>query len=177
MAKPTEIQGLLTQVKRAADKLKTKIFELDDQIEALYKSRDGLIQAPLSKADYMATIRADIQAKARLFTTYLARHLDSGNPINYPAMLQKDAGSLPVRYLDAGANVGGEISEGAYYLYFEDAIAAGVERALVGKEWPVDAMPTVEREKALKGMAVQIDALTVERDALAGELTSCGLTE
>lgn len=177
MTKPTEIQGLLTQVRQAAEKLKSKIHELDNQIESLCKRRNTLAQGPLSKPDYMDIIRSDIQAKGRLFATNLKRHLEAGSQISYSAALQAGAGGLPIRYLDAGANIGAAMAEGAYYLYFEDAIVAGVDRALAGKEWPVDAIPAAEREKALQAVSGQIEALTMERDTLAGDLSSCGLKE
>lgn len=177
MSKPTEIQGLMSQLKQAADKLKTRIHALDDQIEALYAQRSSILSGPLSKLDYLAVIRADIQTKARMFKTNLQRHLQEGNKVNYPAVAQAGAGGLPLRYLDAGSNHAMEMPEGAYYFYFEDVIVSGVERAMDGREWPGDAVPAAEREKALQAIGAQLGALTVERDALAHELVSCGLTE
>lgn len=177
MSKSTEIQNLMIQLKQAGDKLKDKIHALDDQIDTLYTQRSSILSAPLSKLDYLAVIRADIQTKARMFKTYLKRHLQEGDKINYPAVTQASAGGLPLRYLDAGSNHGMEMPEGAYYFYFEDVIVSGVEHALEGREWPNDAEPAAEREKALQVIGGQLDILTVERDALANELISCGLTE
>ena len=177
MSKPTEIQGLMSQLKQAADKLKTRIHALDDLIEALYAQRSSILSGPLSKTDYLAAVRTDIQTKARMFKTNLQRHLQVGNKINYPAVAQAGAGGLPLRYLDAGSNHGMEMPEGAYYFYLEDVIVAGVERVLEGHEWPSDAVPAAERKKALQAIDGQLEALTVERDALAGELVACGLTE
>ena len=173
----SEIKGLLNQVKQAAEKLKTKIHDLDDQIETLYTKRSVILSAPLSKEDYLTTIRADIQTKARRFPADLKRHLETESRVNYPAMAQAGIGGLPLRYLDAGNNAGSEMLGEAYYFYFEDVIVEGVERALAGKEWPVDAVPAVERVKSLKVICEQLDTLTQERDSLAGELVSCGVTE
>lgn len=177
MSKPSEIQGLLGQVRQAADKLKTRIHELDSQIETLYVQRNTIVSAPLSKADYMATIRADIQTKARSFAGKLRRHLEAGAKVNYPAVALAGAGGLSIRYTDAGTPVPGDMAEDAYFFYFEDALVSGVERALDAKQWPLSTVSVVERRKSLEGIAAQIDALTVERDALAGELVSCGLNE
>lgn len=177
MNKPTEIQSLLGQVRQAADKLKTRIHALDEQIEALFSQRSAIVSGPLSKADYLAAIRADIQAKARPFAVKLRRHLDKVQAVAYPAVAQASAGGLSLRYLDAGLTVYEGVPEDGYYFYFEDAIVAGVERALEGRQWPDHAAPSAERKQALAGIAAQIDALTAERDALAGELISCGLTQ
>lgn len=177
MTKPTEIEDLMSKLKQAADKLKTRIHGLDDQIATLYSQRSTILSGPLSKPDYLAVIRTDIQTKARMFKTNLKRHLQEGNKVNYPAVAQAGTGGLVLRYLDAGSNHGVEMPEGAYYFYFEDVILSGVERALVGREWPGDAVPAAERKKALQVIGGQLDTLTAERDALAAELVACGLTE
>lgn len=174
MSKPSEIQGLMSQVKQAAVKLKTRIQELDSEIEALYAQRSTIVSAPLSKVDYMAAIRADIQAKAKSYAAKLCRHLEVGAKVDYPGV--ERAGGFPILYMDAGT-VRGNMLEDAYFFYFEDALVSGVERALDGKQWPHSSVSVVERRKSLEGIAAQIDALTAERDALAGELVSCGLTE
>ena len=177
MAKTTELKDLLAQVRQATEKLKAKIYELDEQIKNLQETRDAITHGPLSKEDYMAVVRADIQAKGRLFATNLTLHLSAGGQVNYTAALQKEDGNLPIRYLDAGAGFGAEMPEGAFYFYFEDAIVAGVERALVGKEWPVEAVPFKGREATLKALSGRMDALLQEREALAGEFASHGLKE
>ena len=176
MNESTEIRGLLSQVKQAADKLKTRIHDLDSQIEALYSQRSDMMSGALSKSDYLAVIRADVQTKARPFAVRLRQHLETGNRVNYPAMAQASGGGLPVRYLDAGLNGRSDMAEEAYYFYFEDAIVAGVERALKAKQWPEVSIPATQRKEVLASLAVQIDGLAAERDALADELVACGLT-
>ena len=175
MNKPTEIQSLLTKVKQASDQLKSKIHALDDQVDTLSQRRSVLVHGPLSKADYLEVIRADVQLKARYFAKSLSRHLQQGFQVGYPAAAQAGAVSLPFRYLDAGSNAGADMAEGAYYFYLEDLIVAGVERALSNRDWPADAVPIAERTKALQTIDGHIEALTAERDTFASELVACGL--
>lgn len=176
MSNSKEIKGLLSQVRQAAEGLKAKINALDDQIEALYAKRELILSAPLTKADYMAVIRADVQTKARRFRGDLVHHLGMGK-INYPASKNTNVSGLPIRYLDGGQNVSAPMSESAYYFYFEDAIVSGVERALEGREWPVDASPAAERDTAKQAIDDQIEALNLEREGLADDLVSCGVTQ
>lgn len=176
MSKPSELSGLLSQVKSAADKIKDKISGLDDQIDALYKKRSHIVSGALSKSDYLDTIRADIQTKTQRFSADLKRHLD-GAMVGYPSVARAHADGLPIRYLKGGRTIPEVMAEEAYYFYFEDAILAGVERALEGKEWPTDAVPAAERATALQVIGEQIEALTAERDTLADDLVSCGVTE
>lgn len=177
MSNSKEIKSLLSQVKQAAEALKAKINALDDQIEALYAKREVILSGPLSKADYMAVIRADVQTKARRFRGDLVRHLDMGAKVNYPASKNANVSGLPIRYLDGGQNVPELMSESAYYFYFKDAIVNGVERALEGREWPVDAVPLAERDTTKKSIDGQIEALNLEREGLADDLVSCGVTQ
>ena len=176
MKKQTEIQGLLTQVKDAADKLLARINTLDDEIQALYQQRSALLSHPLSKADYIATIRLDIQNKGKRFRQQLTRLLQTGSKVTYPAAQSLHDNGLQIRYLDAGMNTPVPITEEACYFYFEDAIVDGVERAMAGNPWPVDAMPLAERQKALEVIDGQITERSAERDELAEQLTACGLT-
>lgn len=176
MKNQSEIRGLLGQVKEAADKIKARIEALDSQIEALYAKRSGLLSAPLSKDDYLATIRLDIQSKSRMFLVYLKRMLENGRQVTFPNMKVAASTGLSIRYLDAGNGIG-EITEGGFYYYFEDAIVTGVERALEDAEWPVDAVPAADRQTALSDLDQKISALTVERDTLVNDLVSCGVTQ
>lgn len=175
MKKQTEIQGLLSQVKLAADALLARIREMDEEIAGLYQERSVLLSSPLSKVDYMATIRRDVQNKGERFRKQLSRLLETGKKVNYPATQALQTIGLQIRYLDAGQNVPTPITEEACYFYLEDAIVAGVERALSATVWPTDSMPVAEREKALTAIDQKIGALVAERDGLAEQLTSCGL--
>jgi hypothetical protein len=177
MKNDSEIRSLLGQVKQAAEKLKGKINGLDDQIEALYARRNVLLSGALSKVDYLATIRADVQAKARFFRMRMLKHLHEGDKINYPSMARAAEGLLPLRYLDAGQNMAVPMPEEAFYFYFEDAILAGMDRLLEGHTWPTDSIPASDRGKALKEINAQIAALTKERDTMADDLVSCGVTQ
>lgn len=180
MKNANEVRGLLSQVKEAATKVKARINELDDQIEALYARRNMLLSGALSKADYLATVRADVQGKARHFVRDMRRHLlrREREVVNFPATRHAAGGELPIRYLDAGVNLAVPMTEGAYYFYFEDQIVAGIERLLEGAhEWPDGAVPVAEREATLADLDAQIGTLTAERDALANDLVACGVTQ
>jgi len=176
MTNKSTIIGLLGQVKEAAVQLKEKITVLDDQIDTLYSQRAALLNMPLSKEDYLSAVRADIQARAKVFKTHLMTAIKSGRKVDY-TMMQSGV-LLNIPYLSAGLGAYSfELQEGGHYFYFEDVIVKGVERALEGESWPVDAMPAAERKTALEGIDAQVSKLTTQRDALAADLVSCGVTE
>lgn len=173
MTSKKELKGLLGQVKAAATQLKDQITSLDDRIEALYAERSELLNMPLSKADYLAAIRADVRAKSGNFGNWLRQSIKSKVNIDYPCLVSGAPLSIP--YLDAGVGIGRDMSENGYYYYFEDAIMAGVERALDGEKWSYTETPARDRTPALEALDAKIEALTADRDALASDLVECGL--
>jgi hypothetical protein len=98
-------------------------------------------------------------------------------PLTYPIAQRAHTNPINVSFLDAGLTVHPGLSEAGFYYYFEEAIVDGAKRALEGKKWPIDAMPAADREAALEGIDAQIAKITAERDALADDLMSCGVTE
>ena len=59
-----KVKGLLAQLRDAANAIKAQIHEADAQIAALEEQRRALTDAPVSKADLVEYIRADIQRRA-----------------------------------------------------------------------------------------------------------------
>lgn len=178
MTSKTEIKGLLNQVKQAAEKLKDKIFDLDEKIEALYSRRAFILNLPLSKEDYMNTIRANIKARTGVFQVHLKHELDTRFKLDFPTMQRTESNPVSIPLLDAGlTGYPLELSDRGFFYYFEDAIVNGVERALAGKVWPVDAVPAADRKIELAAIDEQVAKLTAERDALADDLVACGVTE
>jgi hypothetical protein len=59
-----KVKDLLAQLRGAANAIKAQIHEADAQIAALEEQRRALTDAPVSKADLVEYIRADIQHRA-----------------------------------------------------------------------------------------------------------------
>lgn len=176
MTKPSEVKGLLSELKKAADSLLSRIHLLDEKIESLYKKRSSIISEPLSKDDFINLIRADIQGKARNSKVSLQRNLLEREKVNFNAVGSAKNGGLAVQYLTAGLSNADTMNAGAFFYYFEDVLMEGVARAMEGHGWPADALSVAQRTEALKLMDDELAALTAERDALAEEIASCGFT-
>ena len=159
----------------AAQQIKAQINALDTQLDQVLQNRSNYLEAPLSKDDYMAAIRADLQGKSALFKAQLVRQLDQF-PVKFKGIQIAATGGLNLHYLSTDGNTP-IVPKAALYFYLEDAIVAGVERALEGHEWPVDAMPAAEREKALKALSSQIEAIRAEREGLVQDLIDAGVTQ
>jgi len=172
-----EIGALMSMVKEAADKLKARIADIDEQIDALQPAHDALLYGPLSKADYLAVIREDVRGRASLFRKQLLLNLENPEKVNYSRVLSADGKGLNISYLSAGNMNSFQFTEGAYYYYLEDQIVDGVERALADREWPVDAVSMADRGPALAALEAQIAELTAQREAMADELVACGVTQ
>lgn len=177
MSSATEIRDLLNQVKQSSEKLKSKIYDLDDQIQALYTQRNGLISGSLSKDDYLSIIRIDVQNKARLFRGDMLKQLKNAAKIAYPSVEKAGSQGLFISYLDGGRNMGPGLSASAFHFYFEDVIVSGVARVLKDEPWPSDAIPLDKIRESLEIVGLEIETLKSERDGLASDLVSLGVTE
>jgi hypothetical protein len=172
-----EVNKLLGQVKAAAGSLRDRISTLEDAIEVAYVERGKLQGEPLSQADYMAIVRLDIQRKSISFKEHLALEVDKDSlGFDYVKNDFLYAASY-IPYLTAGSRAPHPMSEAAYHYYFEDLIFMGVERALVGKAWPKDAVPMAKRGGMIEAVDVRISGLMKERDALIESLLLCGVTQ
>jgi hypothetical protein len=176
MSQTKEIRELLKQVKQSAEKIKANIQELDEQISELGQRRKTLVNLPLSKEDYLSILRLDIQNKGRLFKDDLRKQLQGSSKITYLAKDKATREGLLISFADAG-RFNGQLSVSALHHYFEDDIIKGVEVCLADEQWPTDAMPLSVIESEVAAIDAQIEALSIQRDAIADDLISTGLTE
>lgn len=176
MSQTKEIRDLLKQVQQSAEKIKANIQALDDQIFELGKQRKVLVNLPLSKEDYLSILRLDIRNKGRLFKDDLKKQLLGSSKITYLAKAKATREGLLISFADAG-RFDGKLSVSALHHYFEDDLIKGVEACLADEQWPADAMPLSVIESEVAAIDAQIEALTTQRDAIADDLISTGLTE
>lgn len=171
----SEIAKLVNQVKQAADKIVERIQEIDGEILQLDNARAGLENAPISKNDLMEYVREDIKRRGTFYTSRLrmkwardGRHIDYG----HHEQVFKDGGIQGIPYLDGEvANSGVAFRPDAFYWLFGDLIAARFEKALDTIKWPEPGLPLNERRIKIQEIDAKIEALTEERDRLAGELS------
>ena len=179
-----QVKGLLSQLRAAADGIKAQIHELDDQISALENKRRALTETPVSKADLMEYVRADIQRRAASYQSRLEKWARESNfPFSYTALERNHlAGKQqPFPYLDGDPrHDGGSIVHmeiGGIFWNFGELFAEQFSNALDKFEFPADAVPVADRRRMIAEIDTELQKLNVKRDELANDLLSSGMYE
>ena len=172
----SELNKALSQLRQAAEQLTQEVARLDQHIAGLYAKRDALTSEPVTKADFLEYIRADLRKRAKRFAYTLRAGLKNVNKSFSSLERAKDdpAQLIHLPYLaEPGLPV--DVTEAAMFFYFEDVIVAGVSRQVDAMPWPENAQTVSGRSEALAKLDAEIAALEKQRDALANELIDAGL--
>lgn len=183
----SEFTGLLDKLKKAAESIKGQIHSIDENISALNQERQALMDAPVSRDDYAAYVKADLARRGELFLSRmkkfangsgrgsakldprfvtLERAYERGGLQNFPFMNGEDCFD--------GFNPSPE----AFYWYFGDLIAdrfmAALDPFFV---WPKECVPLEDRRKRIAEIDQEMDELVTRRDELASQLTNAGMAD
>ncbi len=178
-----EIQGLLGKLISVSEIVKKKIYETDQKIEALLNERAIIFESRLSKEDFMRYVRKDIQLRASEYPMRL-RNLarTTGFPFNtsFPQLVrnEKAGNTQPFPYLDGQAysnGLGWHVS--AIYWLFGEQIEKRFADALDQFDWPESSMPPDERLNRIAEIDLELEKLNEERNTLARDLMSTGMTQ
>jgi hypothetical protein len=170
-----QLTGLLKQVKAASDALKSRITELDAQIAAAHQRRGMLTESPVTKADYLAYVEADIRRQGDEFAGKMARFMRDKTTRFGPLEHQFNSGLwMGIPYLTADRALPTVMTEEAACLYFGDMMVKGFAKVLDGMDWQ-DTMPADARRVEIDRLDMEISTFQQERDDLAKELIRAGL--
>ncbi|WP_297325652.1 hypothetical protein [Nitrosomonas sp.] len=178
-----EVQGLLTKLRSAAEVIKKKIYEADQKIEALLNERAMISESRLSKEDFMQYVREDIQRRASEYPirmSHLARNTGFPFSISFPQLERNEkSGNLQsFPYLDGQAfSNGAAWHVSAIYWLFGEQIEKRFSDALDQFDWPESSMSPDERRKRIAEIDQELEILNIERDCLASDLISTGMTQ
>jgi hypothetical protein len=177
----TEVKGLLSQLRSAAGAIKEQIQEADRQIAELNAQRRALTDSPVSKADFMGFVRADIAQRAGNYP-YRVKKWARNNKFPFSfAQLERfyTSGKLqPFPYLDGETpHDAGEIDPGALYWHFGDLIAEKFSDVLDIFEWSDELMPVSERRTRIAEIDIRLAEIQAQRSEWANDLISSGMYE
>jgi hypothetical protein len=179
--KNIEVKGLLSQLRTAAGAIKAQIHEADSQIAALNEQRRALTDAPVSKSDFMAYVRADIERRA---VSYRSRmKLWERNykfPFSFTQLERTHTREdlQPFPYLDGETpHNGGELDAGALYWHFGDLLAERFSNALDSLQWPADVVSVADRRLQIAEIDAKLKELNAKREEWANDLISSGMYE
>lgn len=189
--KNTDVKGLLSQLRTAAEAIKAQIREADDQVAALTEQRRALTEAPVSKADIMEYVRADIQRRAASYLPRLERWArKSAFPLGFSfAQLERTHVAKLERthvaqsfqnfpYLDGETSHNfGAIEPCALYWHFGGLIAERFSIALDTFDLPGDTVPVADRRRLIAEIDAKLQAINARRDSLASDLINSGMYE
>lgn len=177
-----KVKELFAQLRSAANGVKAQIHELDDQIFALTEQRRALTDAPVSKADIMEYVRADIQRRAANYQWRLKKMADEGGlSISFSNLERRHVKGehQPFPYLDGNPMHGDfhNIEPHGIFWNFGNLIAEQFAVALDKVECAADTVPVADRRRMIAEIDAKLEKLNAEQDGLAGDLISSGVTE
>lgn len=173
--KSNKLTNIIESLRAAATDIKSEIQALDQKIIAAHAERSALINAPLSREDYLTVMKADIKKKAKPMENMLKLHLERF-PVSFSNVM-RSPGALPLNILDVGRLQNGFFSEEAAYFYLGDQLIRGLEVAIADMDWPDESVSMAERTARIGRLDVEIASLEEERDQLAGQLLGAGVTQ
>lgn len=178
-----EVQGLLTKLRSAAEVIKKKIHEADQKIEMLLNERAIISESRFSKEDFMQYVREDIQRRAAEYPirmSHLARNTGFPFSISFPQLErnEKSGNTQPFPYLDGETYSNGPaLHVSAIYWIFGEQIEKRFSDALDQFQWPENSMSPEDRRKRIAEIDQELEILNMERDSLASDLMSTGMTQ
>lgn len=178
-----EVQGLLTKLRSAAEVIKKKIYEADQKIEVLLNERAIISESRLSKEDFMQYVRNDIQRRASEYPvrmSHLARKHGFPFSTSFPQLErnEKSGNTQPFPYLDGETYSNGPAFHvSAIYWLFGEQIEKRFSDALDQFQWPESSMSPEDRRKRIAEIDQELEMLNMERDSLASDLMSTGMTQ
>ena len=176
----SEFAGLYSKLRKAAEAVKGEITALDTKISALNSERQSLLDAPVSKEDFMEYVRADIAARAQGYQGALKRWRRK-NEFNSFAQLErrlKQGGACAFPYLNGEHPIDGTLMDApAMYWLFGEQIAVRFADAIDCFDWPAETVSIADRRKRVGEIDEELDTLVDKRDALAADLIKAGIPD
>jgi len=162
----SNFKDLIVQTKQACEMIKTEIQSLDKKISVKEKERNNIIEAPISKEDYLYFIEQEIQQSANKFKVGLARNL-KGIPRALPGLIRNNEHGTTRDYVYIPNE------DGMFFFYCGGLILEGISKVLDESfDWPDNAMPYTERMVIVQKLDSEIEELNSQRDNLAEQLSS-----
>lgn len=174
----SKLDELMNQLSAAAKDLKQQVIAMDCKILACQKQRDTLTSAPVSKADFLNYLKADMRRKYEhsYFLDSLKRRLGSmSREFGALENIDKRGGSQQVAYLTGDAASAVIIKDEAIFFYFEDVILGRISSLLDAETWPESAVSVEERKTLIADLDGQINNLRQDRKKLTDQLVAAGL--
>ena len=177
------VQGLLTKLRSAAEVIKKQIHEADQKIEALLNEWAIISECRFSKEDFMQYMREDIRRRASEYPirmSHLARKHGFPFSISFPQLErnEKSGNNQPFPYLDGETYSNTPAFHvSAIYWLFGKQIEKRFSDALGQFQWPENSMSPEDRRKRIAEIDQELEILNIERDGLASDLISTGMTQ
>lgn len=176
-----KVRDLLTQLRGAANAIKAQIHEADAQIAALEEQRRALTDAPVSKADLVEYIRADIQRRAANYQWRIDKWArEGGFPVSFIELERRHISGKPqpFPYWDGNPHHDAHNIElhGMYHL-FGDLLAERFFTALDKLGYAEGLVPVADRRRQIAEIDAELKALNAKREGLANDLISSGMYE
>jgi len=180
MSNSKTVKSLLSQLRSAADAIKAQIHEADDQIAALSAQRRALTDGPVSRADLMEFIRADIQRRASNYQWSVEKWArESDFPYSFAELERNDTlgKEQPFPYWDGMRGDGQHTHPQGMFWIFGELLAERFFVALDKLGYANEVVPVADRRRLIAEIDEKLKELNAKRDELANDLISSGMYE
>jgi chorismate mutase len=167
-----KLKSLLKQVNSAAGEVIATIHATDAKIAELQAQRQQIGDAPVSRAEWLEYIGAEIDRKAGSFGTAVRRIVGS---IDASFFALERLARFPGDLLAANRNVPFPMIDEACYWYLKPAIMARMGEIADELDLPEDAIPLAKRREMIAEIDAEIQRLRNERNDMAAQLQKAGI--
>lgn len=139
----------------AAVAARRELGSLRAQVAELRMQRERLLAAPITRADFVATMVRSLDVHAKRFLTQklegLRRH-----PLSYATTAAADSFDFTHLPTSVGPSSTPELTPGAIAFFMRDIVEQGVERMADAMEWSDSAIPVADRPALLSAIDEKI---------------------
>lgn len=178
LSKGTKLGDTFHNMIEAAGELRGRILELDAEMATLNAQRQELLDATVSKADYLAYIKTDVARRGASYGADIAAKLKRGanTKYSYLSRLDKsDSDLLDLPYLTGDRANFPVITYEAVFFLFGALIVQRIEEVLHKMDWTENTIPAADCQALIAKIDTATLELSNERECLPSLLLQSGL--
>jgi hypothetical protein len=173
-----DLDAAIGQLNSISAGLRGKIEAIDIEINSTRARINELQDMPISKADYMAYVEADIDKLGEKYASEMLKlirteHGQANVSMGVMETISKRAGGI-MPYLTAGVPMTDITREAAYWLFGEQ-IKTRLSDVFDRIEWRADSVPVIERQREIKTLRESLKELELQRNSIAEQLIRAGV--
>jgi hypothetical protein len=162
----SELTKLLGATRAAAQAARERLREIGASLAALDARRSAISGAPLTKADFLATMARFVAERGEDYARQLRAHFGGAGRMTAYSAAQVGTKDFVFHPLVPAPTSRAGIDERIFFFFLAGAINSGMAQIADAIDWPADAVQLADRPALLDEIDRQREALQAERDAI-----------